>query len=362
MKSQPGRLPDILGEVRVVSSYPAHHLPLRSVSIAFQTDKPLAAYGPLAATAESLGFDGVSVYNDLLYQPAWLPLLEIARHTSRVRLGPAAVNPFTCHPVNIAGNIALLDQASAGRAYLGLARGSWLDFLGLVPPQPVTALREALTCIRHLLVRSTAPLPGQVFTLAGGDTLRWDILRPDLPFLLGTWGPETIRTCAGLVAELKLGGTANPDLVPHFRQLLVEATGDDVTPVGLVVGAVTVVAEDGQLARNLARREVALYLPVVAGLDSTLQLDPELLAGLKAAAARYDFDLAASYISDDLLGRVAFAGTPQQVATQAAALYAAGATRIEFGTPHGMTPQEGLRLLGETVLPALRSDGILGSG
>lgn len=346
----------------MASSAPSPDPPSRSVSIAFQTDKPLAAYGPLAAAAESFGFDGVSVYNDLLYQPAWLPLLEIARHTSRVRLGPAAVNPFTCHPINIAGNIALLDQASAGRAYLGLARGSWLDFLGLAPPQPITALREALACVRHLLARSTAPLPGQVFPLAGGDILRWDILRPDLPFLLGTWGPETIRACASLLAELKIGGTANPDLVPNYLQLLAESSGAGASPVRLVIGAVTVVAEDGQLARDLARREVALYLPVVAGLDPTLQLDPELLAGLKAAAARYDFDLAASYISDDLLGRVAFAGTPQQVATQAAALYAAGATRIEFGTPHGKTPQEGLRLLGETVLPALRSDGILGSG
>ena len=40
------------------------------ISIAFQTDKPLAHYGPLAAAAEAAGFDGISVYNDMLYQPA----------------------------------------------------------------------------------------------------------------------------------------------------------------------------------------------------------------------------------------------------------------------------------------------------
>ena len=111
----------------------------RSVSIAFQTDKPITAYGPLAKTVEDFGFSGVSVYNDMLYQPAWLPLLEIARHTTRVRIGPAAVNPFTCHPINIAGNIALLDEASHGRAYLSLARGAWLDFVGVRAQRPVTA-------------------------------------------------------------------------------------------------------------------------------------------------------------------------------------------------------------------------------
>ena len=164
----------------------------RSVSIAFQTDKPITAYGPLAKTVEDFGFSGVSVYNDMLYQPAWLPLLEIARHTTRVRIGPAAVNPFTCHPINIAGNIALLDEASHGRAYLGLARGAWLDFVGVQAQRPVTALREAFGCIRHLLSQSPEPYAGQVFSLAGGEALRWKISRPDVPFLLGTWGAQTL--------------------------------------------------------------------------------------------------------------------------------------------------------------------------
>ena len=48
---------------------------MTQLSIAFQTDKPLNAYGPLAAQAEAYGFDGVTVYNDMLYQQAWLPLL-----------------------------------------------------------------------------------------------------------------------------------------------------------------------------------------------------------------------------------------------------------------------------------------------
>ena len=170
-------------------------MPHPTVSIAFQTDQPLAAYGALAQAAEGYGFDGVTVYNDMLYQPAWLPLLEIARHTKRVRIGPAAVNPFTCHPINIAGNIALLDEASQGRAYLGLARGAWLDFVGIEPQRPVAALREALECVRHLLAQSKEPYRGEIFQLAGGDALRWNILRPDIPLLLGSWGAQTIRAC-----------------------------------------------------------------------------------------------------------------------------------------------------------------------
>jgi 5,10-methylenetetrahydromethanopterin reductase len=328
------------------------------VSIAFQTDKPLAAYGPLAAAAEEYGFDAVTVYNDMLYQPAWLPLLEMARATRRVRLGVAAVNPFTCHPINIAGNIALIDEVSAGRAYLGVARGAWLDFVGLHPRQSVAALAEALRCVRHLLRRSTEPLPGEFYPLAGGDTLRWPIMRPELPFLLGTWGEQTIRACIGEIAAVKIGGSANPGVLPYFRRVIdmaAGAAGRDSRQVEIVIGAVCVVDEDGATARTFARREVALYLPVVAELDPSLQLDPALLARVKQAAACYDFAAAGALVSDDLLRCFAFAGTPQEVADHAATLFAAGAGRVEFGTPHGISTDSGLRLLGEQVVPALKT-------
>lgn len=320
----------------------------QAVSIAFQTNKPLSAYGPLAATAERYGFDYISVFNDMLYQPAWLPLLEIARATSRVRIGPAAANPFTCHPVNLAANIALIDEASGGRAYLGFARGAWLDFVGLRPERPVTALREAMVCVRHLLGRSTDPFTGTVFSLAGGDTLRWEAIRADIPFLLGSWGPRMLHEGLPLVDEVKLGGTANPEVGPWFR----ERTGN--VDVGLVVGAVTVVDDDGARARALARREVALYLPVVAELGPKLSIDPEILSGIRQAAAEYDFGAAARFISDELLGRFAFTGTPQEVIDQTLELFDAGIDRIEFGTPHGLSEEEGVRLLGERVLPALK--------
>jgi 5,10-methylenetetrahydromethanopterin reductase len=329
----------------------------RRVSIAFQTDHPLAAYGPLAALAEQHGFDLVSVYNDLLYQPAWLPLLEIARATRRVALGPAAVNPFTCHPLNIAGHAALIDEASAGRAYLGLARGAWLDFVGLQPPRPVRALREAFQCVRHLLRRSREPYRGKVFRLAGGDSLRWAVPRPELPFLLGTWGVATLRACIAEVAEVKVGGTANPLLVPRYLAEIAEAatrSGRKPGDVGLAVGCVSVVDRDGRAARDLARRKVALYLGVMADLDPTLGVEPDRLARIRAAAGAYDFETAGHEIPDALLARVALAGTPEDVTAQADALYAAGVHRVEFGTPHGLSEAEGLRLLGEAVLPALR--------
>ena len=49
-----------------------------------------------------------------------------------------------------------------------------------------------------------------------------------------------------------------------------------------------------------------------------------------------------------------FAGTPEAVAEHAIELLRAGADRVDFGTPHGITDDRGLELLGARVLPAIR--------
>ena len=57
------------------------------VSIALQTDKPISEYGRVGKLVEILGFDAISVYNDMLFQPAWLPLMQIAQQTQKNQIG-----------------------------------------------------------------------------------------------------------------------------------------------------------------------------------------------------------------------------------------------------------------------------------
>ena len=89
---------------------------MSEVGLGLQSDRSLADYEALGRRAEAVGFDVVSVFQDLFFQPAIFPLLAVARVTERVRLGPAALNPQTLHPVEIAGQTAALDLASEGRA------------------------------------------------------------------------------------------------------------------------------------------------------------------------------------------------------------------------------------------------------
>ena len=143
-----------------------------TVGLAFQSDKTLSDYARLAAAAEELGFDVLSVYGDLYYQPPIVALVAMARATARVRLGPACLNPFVLHPVEIAAQIAFLDAVSEGRAYLGLARGSWLEELGVDQHDAPTAVAEAAAVVDALLRATGSGVAGTRFHLPVGAHLR----------------------------------------------------------------------------------------------------------------------------------------------------------------------------------------------
>jgi 5,10-methylenetetrahydromethanopterin reductase len=314
------------------------------LSIAFQTDKTPAQYEALGRIVDRYGFDVVSVYNDLYFQPALGPLLHLARHVRHARLGPAALNPFTLHPIEIAGQIAVLDQATAGRAYLGLVRGSWLGSVGLTTNRAVTRLREAVGVVRYLLARQTQGYVGSIYQVAAGAQLAYEPLRSGVPIMIGTWGERTARMAATIAEEVKIGGSTNPRMAEIMRRWL------GASDVGICLGAVTVVDGDREAARSLARRTVGPYLGVVAGLDPSVD-DPEWVARVQHHAATGDYAALARVISDPILNRFAFAGTPEDIHRQVTELCAAGVSRVEFGTPHGLDPANGIRLLGEEVLP-----------
>ena len=269
----------------------------------------------------------LSVFHDLLYQPAIGPLLLAARVTERIRLGPAALNPFTLHPYEIAGQIAMLDQVSGGRAYLGLAKGAWLDRLGFAEKRPLAALREAVAIVRALLAGDATGVDGERFVLAPGTSLAYPRVRDAVPLTIGTWGRETARWAGTVADEVKIGGTANPDLVPVVRDWIRNPA------VRIVTGCVTVVDDDGEWAREHARAVVGPYLDVVAHLDPTLQLRPG---------------------EPPPLDRFCIAGTPEEIAGRVDELWQAGVDRVELGTPQGRTTLDGVSLICDRVLPFLR--------
>ena len=322
---------------------------MTEIGLGLRGDVEPGRYGELGELAERSGFDILSVFGDLLFQPPLPALLLAARATRRLRLGPACLNPYTTHPVEIAGQVAALDHLSGGRAYLGLARGAWLDAIGVAQPRPVDAVRDAAHIVGRLLAGDAGGHRGRVFHLAPGLRLEQPVLRRSVPLLIGAWGPRMCALAGEIADELKVGGSASPAMVAVARTRAGRAS------TGIVMGAVTVVDEDGALARRLARTAAARYVDVVGPLDPTAPIDPELARRLRDLVAARAHEAAGRLLYDDLLDRFAFAGTPGQVAARAAALFAAGVRRVEFGPP--FSPRgtaAGIELLGRKVIPGIR--------
>ncbi len=311
------------------------------LGIAFQSDKTLAEYRELASIVDRFDFATASVYQDLFYQPPWPALFQFAEHTRRPLLGPAVVNPYLTHPVLIAANLALLDRTSGGRAYLGVGRGAFFDAIGVPQPRPLAAIRETIELVQRLLEGSRAPYHGEIFQATEEAYLRFPVPGRRVPVLIGGWG-ERITTLAGEIADVfKVGGSANPGNVSWFRERLdrgARARGRDPKAVKLAFGAVTVIDRDRRKAEEIARREVAMYVAAVAGLEPVNPPSAEEIREL----------------SQETLRRFALFGTPEDIAFPLRALFDAGVDRFELGTPHGENELVAVRMLGEEVLPLLR--------
>ena len=331
----------------------------RELSIAFQTDKRAGDYIALAKLVDQYAFDAVTVYCDAPYHPSYGPLLLMAPHIQRARIGPSGIAPSRMHPLDIAAQTALLADLAAGGVYIGLVRGGWLAEHGIreLDP-PIRAIREAAEIIQKLLAGESAGYEGRVYQIAEHVRAPYPLPDARIPLQIGTWGRKLAALAGEIADEVKIGGSANPTLIPLIADCIATGEARAGRPRGgvkIVIGAVSVIDEDREAARWMARKAVSLYLPIVSKLDTTLEIDPELMARVQAQVNAGEDDAAARLIPDDIVDRFIFAGDPRDIIEQCGRLYDAGAQRIELGTPHGVgEAATGIRLIGERVIPALR--------
>ncbi|WP_223304713.1 MULTISPECIES: LLM class flavin-dependent oxidoreductase [unclassified Rhodococcus (in: high G+C Gram-positive bacteria)] len=328
--------------------------------VGFGGTLPPESYAALARQLETHGFHVATAFGDLMMQPPAMVLAGMAQATERLRLGVGCFTPWTLHPVEIAGQMAYLDALSDGRAFLGLVRGAWMDQLGIDTSRALAAVADTLAVVNAVLRGDGNGYQGTTYSIAPGTTPYYPVLRPTLPLMIGTWSPKLAEFAGRHADEIQIGGCANAEMLPLIRQWASageESAGRAAGSVALVSTAVTVVDEDGDIARARARTEAALPMHAVAALDRTVDVDPELLSRMGALLRRHDFEGAGKLIPDELLHRFTFCGTPIEVAEHAAAVYDAGARRVEFDSPFGVTPERGVNLLGTEVLPVLRTLG-----
>ncbi len=271
----------------------------------------------LARLVEEAGFHRLGI-SDVVFWPDCFMLQALcAQATSRIAVGAMVTNPYTRHPVVLAGALATLDDLAPGRAFCGLGVGAGLEPLGIDYPKPVAALRQAVADIRTLL--------------GGGEVGGERLIRPaanPVPLSIGTRSPQVMRL-AGEVADIALvgGRFLSADLADTYQVWLAEGAaraGRTVDDFETAPRLTLCCSEDGDLARSSVKRYAAHYLTIIRPPE--LDVAPDRMAAIEAALARsrgwyfdhsrFDDPELDTLIDDRLVQAFTIVGTPDECADQ----------------------------------------------
>ena len=327
----------------------------KEISLSFRSEPSQSHLKAVAQAAGRYNFDVLSVYEDLGDQSPMYPLMTLAMDSPNSRVGPACIvvpKYKTMEP--IVGDISRLDSINRGKAYLGLAPGSWLESLGL-KTATVDQLREAVEVSRYLLEKSEEGFDGKHYQVKPGFKVNYPTPESRVQILIGAWGEKMAALAGEIADEIKVGGSANPKMVDVIQRRLDVGTaraGRNREDVGIVLGAVTVVDEDRDKALYFARRRAVVYIDVIGDKDPTAAGDfGDELRSISKFVKAGDVEEAVKNLPDELLRMFAFAGTPADVIKQVEEIFEAGASRVEFGAPHGIDQVDGIDIIGTKVLP-----------
>ncbi len=280
----------------------------------------------LAVEVERAGFDRLGISDVILWHDCYVLMTLCAAATERLELGPLVTNPYSRHPVVLAGAITALGEISGGRAFLGLGVGAGLEQFGIDYPRPVRTLREAATICRGLWSGEEVTYAGEVFS---ADRARLQSPPAAMPALvLGTRSPGVMRLGGELADRVLVGARYwSPAQAEQYRAWLTEGAarvGRSLDDVEVSPRLTVCISDDGDLARRSVKRYVAHYLSLLRPPD--LDLPPGFVDEVDEVLAqargwyfdhdRYDPPKVFDLIDDDLVERFAVAGTPGECAGQ----------------------------------------------
>jgi 5,10-methylenetetrahydromethanopterin reductase len=263
----------------------------------------------------------------------YITLGLLAGATRRVLLGTRVTDPYIRHPALTAAAIATLDEASSGRAVLGIgAGGSGFAQLGLQREHPVTAIREAVTLIRKLWAGGVAEYRGEIVTWNGGG-LEFPS-RSDIPVVLAARSPRSLQL-AGEIADgviIAAGATRNAVAWARKHVAAGERLASRSAGATEILHMTYVAIDRDPAAARLAARD-AVYGAVVGShpryefLAASGLRPPRELTDYLDGGGR-DRREVTSRITDDMVRALAVTGSEEDCAQKVAALIDAGVQHV----------------------------------
>jgi len=344
------------------------------LDLVLEPDSP-TRFAELGLLAAELGFGNVWTANHIAARDPFMSFLPLAQQVSQkgagIGFGPVAVSPYELHPVKIANQLGVLNEAAPGRARVVLGGGGGTVIgLGMKPgrrtmmPRMVRAVREAVELVRGACSGELFSYDGELFEVSGYRA-GW-MQQPAPQLYVGASKPQMLKMAGRVADGVMLSDVTLPRMAESMAVLnasLAEHDRDRQTfPVSNLYA--WHVKDDRHAAYAEARAKL-----FVRGMLEKWYIEPFLTAaecadveaGFEAFALAYvrnspDIEGVPDALVNQLVDNLTFTGTPDDIdgfIDELAAFRDAGIT--EFAIRLYDDPESSIRQIAERVMPALQS-------
>jgi 5,10-methylenetetrahydromethanopterin reductase len=283
----------------------------------------------------------------------------IARETERLTIGWGIISPFTRHPVQVAMDARVVQEAAGvGRFILGFGTSKiFLNNAGIRTNRTLGPMRDAVQIVRGVLGGGDFEYSGETWS-ASVPALRDDAHAPRAvpPVYVAATAPK-MQALAGEIGD----GCLTPSITtPAFVRYTRENVAADID-IGCTIVA-SIDANDRDAGRDGAREIAGMYLAnkvqnIQGAADTLLDLagiTQEQIRPVAEAMERGGRLAAKAGVSDTLLDKCKpIAGTPDDCIAAIEEYRKAGCTHVMLEL-WGDRRHEQIRLFGERVLPHVR--------
>lgn len=317
----------------------------------------------LTLLAEAGGFGTVWIgeHHAMEYtiSPNPMPQLAyLAARTEKIRLGAGTIIAPFWNPIRAAGETALLDVISNGRAEIGLARGAYqYEFDRMADGLPATDggkhLREIVPAIRKLWAGDYAH-DGEIWQFPTSTSVPKPVQQPNPPMWIAARDPAShdfavANGCNVMVTPLMKGDEEVEDLVSKFETAIANNPGVE-RPELMVLRHTYVHSEDDPDGWRIAAKAINRYY---RSFDAWFGNKSTPVNGFLEPSPEEKFAERPEFTSESL-HRTAMIGTPAEVVERLRHYEALGVDEFSFWTDNSMShadKKRSLELFIEHVVP-----------
>jgi 5,10-methylenetetrahydromethanopterin reductase len=283
----------------------------------------------------------------------------MARETERLTIGWGIISPFTRHPVQVAMDARVVQEAAGpGRFLLGFGTSKiFLNNIRSPTSKTLGPMRDAIAIVRGVLGGEAFEYEGETWS-ASVPALQETAETPrEVPPVYVAATAPKMQALAGEIAD----GCLTPSITtPAFVRYTRGNVGADID-IGCTIVA-SIHQSDREAGRDGAREIAGMYLAnkfqnIRGSADTLLQLaeiEMDELAPVAEAMERGGRLAAKEQVTDSLLDRCKpIAGTPEDCIAAIEEYREAGCTHVMLEL-WGERRHEQIRLFGERVLPQVR--------